>query len=223
MKTKTTQSGRLKTACLLLVLVALVMPSAGCSLLAVVGIVGDAVDTPSVPAQYIPPKTSPMLVLVENRKNPGMVWPESEQLATFISADLTAHNICPVIPQSKLADLRDKDPLAMRRMSITAIGKAVDAKQVLYVDVESVDNPAVTGAPVAGRLEMRVHVVDVATGKTAWPVAPNEPTSLSFEAQAPLNLEPDRMMVFSEAVFRGAGHDVARLFYEYDPTEDTQK
>ena len=223
MKLTTPRPQRAKMACLLLVLAALVLPAAGCSLLGIVGIVGDAVNTPTVPAQYVPPKTATMLVLVENRQNPGRVLPESEQLASFISSDLTTHKICPVIPQNKLVDLRDKDPLAMRRMSISEIGKAVAAQQVLYVDVLSVDTPTVTGTPVKGRVEMRVHVIDVATGKTAWPVAPNTPTVLNFEAKAPLSMEEDRMVVFSETLLRGAGHSVARLFYEYDPKADVQQ
>lgn len=222
MKLTTHRLQRMKMACLVLVLAALTLPAAGCSLLGMASIVGEAVYTPTEPAQYVPPKTAPMLVLVENRQNPGLVWPESEQLAAFISNDLTTHKICPVIPQDKLVDLRDKDPLAMRRMSITAIGKAVDAQQVLYVDVVSVDTPAVTGTPVKGRVDMRVHVIDVATGKTTWPTAPAEPTSLSYEAQAPLAMEQDRMVVFSETLLRGAGHNVARLFYEYDPKADVQ-
>ena len=65
--------------------------------------------------------------------------------------------------------------------------------------------------------------LDVASGKTVWPTAPNGPMSLSFEAQAPLDLEPDRMVMFTETVLRGAGRTVARLFYEYDPTADGQK
>jgi hypothetical protein len=164
-----------------------------------------------------------MIVLVENRQNPSIVWAESEQLAAFIGADLTAHKVCEVIPQVKLLDLRDKDAQAMKRMSITAIGKAVGAKQVLYVDVTSIDTPAVTGSPVKGRLDMRVHVIDVASGNTVWPVAPNGPMPLSFESQAPLDLEPDRMVMFTENVLRGAGRSVARLFYEYDPTSPEQK
>ena len=223
MKTTTIALRRVRKACLLLLLAAMVMPSAGCSLASMLGLVGDALDTPSVPAQYVPPKTSPMLVMVENRRNPGMIWAESEQLAAFISSELTLHKVCPVIPQGKLSDLRDKDPQAMRRMSITAIGKAVAAQQVLYVDLTSVDMPLVVGAPVRGRIEMRVHVIDVASGKTVWPIAPNEATSLSFEAQAPLAMESDRMVVFTERLLRGAGRNVARLFYEYNPTDDEQK
>ena len=220
MKTTTIAMRRVRKACLLLLLAAVVMPLAGCSLAAMIGLVGNAIDTPSVPAQYIPPKTSPMLVMVENRRNPGMIWPESEQLAAFISSELTIHKICPVIAQGKLSDLRDKDPQAMRRMSITTIGKAVAAQQMLYVDVTSVDMPAAVGAPVRGRIDMRVHVIDVASGKTVWPVAPNEATDLSFEAQAPLAMESDRMVLFTESLLHGAGRNVARLFYEYDPSAE---
>ena len=223
MKTTTIGLRRFKTACLLLALVAMVMPLAGCSLMAVVGIAGDALNPPRVPPQYVPSKTSPMLVMVENRQNPGMIWPQSEQLAAFISTELTIHQICPVIPQGKLSDLRDKDPQAMRRMSITAIGKALNAQQVLYVDLMSVESPDITGAPVRGRIDMRVHIIDVASGKTAWPIAPNEAVGLSFEAQAPLDMERDRMVMFTESLLRGAGRNVARLFYEWDPTSDDQK
>ncbi len=222
MKRTTPRPQRAKMACLLLALAALVLPATGCNVLTMVGLVGEAIVPPTEPAQYVPPKTAPMLVLVENRQNPGRAWAESEQLAALISSDLTTHKVCPVIPQDKLIDLRDKDPLAMRQMSITAIGKAVEAQQVLYVDVLSINTPTITGTPSAGRVEMRVHVIDVATGKTAWPVAPNEPTAMSFEAKAPLSLEEDRIVVFNETLLRGAGHSVARLFYEYDPAADAQ-
>lgn len=223
MKTVATQLRRFNRVCLLLVLAGLTLPCAGCSLMALAGIVGDAVAPPRVAPQYVPPKTSSMLVMVENRENPGREWPESEQLAAFISADLTAHQVCEVIPQAKLMDLRDKDTQVMKRMSITDIGKACGAKQVLYVDVMSIDTPTVVGTPVKGRLEMRVHVVDVASGKTAWPIAPNDPMPLSFEAQGPLNLEPDRVVVFGETLLRGAGQHVARLFYEYEPSSPAPK
>lgn len=222
MKLITPPPHRAKMACLLLVLAAFALPAAGCNILRVVGLVGEAIIPPTEPAEYVPPKKAPMLVLVENRKDPGRAWAESEQLAALITTDLADHKVCPIIPQHKLIDLRDKDPVAMRRMSITEIGKALDAQQVLYVDLMSVDTPAVTGTPVKGRIEMRLHVVDVATGKTAWPLAPNEPTEMSFEAKAPLSQEDDRMVIFSETLLRGAAHSVARLFYEYNPQSEAQ-
>lgn len=211
---------RARSLCVATLLSLATLAIGGCDILGTGAVVADSLFPPRVDPQYVPLKTETMLVLVENRQNPGMVLPESDQLTGFICADLTAQNVCNVIPQAKLEELRDKDPDALKKMSITEIGKALGAQQVLYVDVVRVDTSVVAGTTTNGRVDMQVHVVDVPSGKTAWPVAPAVPAPVSFQTHLTQQVPADRIVLFHEQLMRGAATSVSRLFYEWDPESD---
>src|SRR5256885_4953570 len=86
---------------------------------------------PKIDAKYTPAKT-PTLVLVENFHHQTSAEPDSDLLARYIGDDLTVNKVVPVVDLDRLRSLRDSKPGEFSRMSISAIGRAVDARQVLY-------------------------------------------------------------------------------------------
>jgi hypothetical protein len=122
-----------------------------------------------VPAQYVPPK-EPMLVLVENYHTSGDVETDASHLSIALIQTLKAYKVAPIVDSLKLEQLRDKDQDAYDKMKVDAIGAALGAKQVLYVNVTRAQIESPTGSDsVRGTMAARVRVVDCATGETQWP------------------------------------------------------
>ena len=124
---------------------------------------------PPIPAKYVPAKV-PMLVLVENSRNPSNLRLDADRLTRTIGEELAPHHVAPVIDPEKLTDFRRAQGAHYASLSITAVGRAVGAEQVLYVDLIDVSiEPAIGSELLQGRAEARVRVVDVHTGQTLWP------------------------------------------------------
>jgi len=175
---------------------------------------------PRVEPMYVPVKTAPMLVLVENRQNPGMVVPEADELSGYITREIERQQIAPVVPLTRLQALRDRDPQAAKKMSISDIGKAVDARQVLYVDLISIQATDVVGMPTTGKVEMLVHVVDPATGKTLWPT---NPYPVRYQTTATREFESGEETGLRSKLMQGAAKSVVHLFYEWDPEAEEEQ
>ncbi len=167
-----------------------------------------------VSARYEPPKT-PMLVLVENRQNPGTMVTEADQLTLFIMDDLATYKVAPLIELKKLYELRDNEK-NIDKMTISQIGKAVGAQQVLYVDLQRLNvSEDEGGVPVHSRLEATVHMVDVKTGTTTFPAM--------GQANWPINMEtPITSMgnransdAVRESLLGSVGTSIGRLFHDY--------
>lgn len=126
------------------------------------------VGPPPVPATYKPAK-EPMLVLVENYRNPSASMLDSARLSMLVGEQFRRHNIAPLVAPARLEALR-ADP-AYAEMTIPAIGRHVGAKQVLYVNVRRFGvEGTVGGEMLKGTAEMTVRVVDAATGDNRWPI-----------------------------------------------------
>jgi hypothetical protein len=166
-----------------------------------------------VDAKYTPPKT-PILVLVENRQNPGILVTESDQLTLFVMDDLATYKVAPLIELKKLYELRDSQK-NIDKMTITQIGKAVGAGQVLYVDLERlVVSESEGGVPVHSRLEATVHMVDVKTSKTTFPtLGQNWPISLVTPITTFDN--SSNSAALREALLQSAGTSIGQLFHDY--------
>lgn len=183
----------------------------GCN---IVGYVASAVPQ-TVDARYEPPKT-PMLVLVENRQNPGMAIPEADQLTGFIIDDLVTYEVAPLVEQKKLYKLRDNEK-DIDKMTISQIGKAVGAEQVLYVDLQRLNvGGQEEGIPTHGRLEAVVQIVDVKSGKTTFPAMGQGGWPVSFETpMASLGMSRQNPEAVRESLLRTAGTSISRLFHDY--------
>jgi hypothetical protein len=172
---------------------------------------------PPVPPRYTPPKTEPMLVLVENPHSGAIAIPEADELSRVIYEELDAQKVAPQIDPSRLHELRDRDTAAFDKMSIAEIGRAVGARQVLYVHVDRLDVENAPGSDmVRTRIAASLKVVNATTAMTAWPDAGD--TDL-FEHQTPYRrieagTTPSQL---KREILRESGVELARWFYPWKP------
>lgn len=199
--------------CLLIpaVLLPIVVVSGGCQ---AVGMAAYVLNPPVDKARYVPPK-APMLVLVENKANPGMYVLATDQLTGYIIDDLQAYEVCPIVPQSKLTALQDANP-NMEKMTISQIGQAVGASQVLYVDIRKISVGAIAGVPASGRAEALVRVVDVKTGTTAFP-STAESLPVVFDTPLIDDVQNPDMVRARETMLHAAGTTIGRMFHDFSP------
>jgi len=124
---------------------------------------------PMTDAKYVPQKDL-AVVVVENFRNPGSSEIDSEQLARLIADEFRKNEVVPLVDDNAVSNLRDKDPKKFHTMSIPAIGRAVGAKQVFYVDLQAmVIDMAVGENLYKGSMNTTVRVVDVESTHNRWP------------------------------------------------------
>lgn len=187
----------------------------GCN---IIGFAGNALFPPKIDAKYKPEKV-PMLVLVENQQNPSMALAESDELAGYIIDDLKAYKVCPLVDRAKLQQLRDQDEKAVEKMTISEIGRAVGAEQVLYVDMRRSNVGTIEGVPLHGRLDVAIKVVDVKTSKTLFPQTASASYALNYETPL-MTLEGGSAASPSDlrtTLLGAAGTGIGRCFHEYFP------
>jgi hypothetical protein len=170
---------------------------------------------PAVKAKYKPAKT-PLLVLVENYQRQSSSRVNGDLLARMVADQLDEHEVAPIIPLEKLTELRDAQP-NFSTMSISAIGKALDAQQVLYIQVLQDNVTALSGGEtLQGELLVRVKVVAVASGETLWPTDVAEGHEMSMTTQ----LGADRggnVREVQERLDTKLSDEIAKLFYDWKP------
>ena len=188
------------------------LTSSGCALF---GYIAYVLTPPRVEAMYKPPLT-PMLVLVENRENPGMLVSQADQLTAFIMDELAAYEVAPLIPRDKLEKLRDAHT-DIDKMTISQIGKELGAKQVLYVDLKRIGIGGMGGIPAHGRVDARVHMVDVESGKMTFPRSTEEGWPIAMETAVSQDVKESDLPVVSESLLRATGTMIGRLFHKYNP------
>jgi hypothetical protein len=166
----------------------------------------------TTPAKYTPLK-EPMLVMVENYDAPSAGYLESEQVAKLVSDSLVEHEVAPLVPQDRLKELRLHDPVKYRDMSIAAVGKAVQARQVLYVRIMPQTEETVGGSDMLkARLGAQVKVVDVDSGETRWPVnAEGYPISVESQFQSRGQVAPDASL--RQQMCQKLSEHIASAFY----------
>lgn len=170
---------------------------------------------PDVKAQYAPPKT-PLVVLVENSRNPAALRLEAQRLASRVTDELKEHQVGPLIDPTKLADLRRARPEAYNGMAVTAIGREVRAEQVVVVDlVEFNVQPDLASETLQGLAQARVRVVDVASGETRWPLDTSGGFPLSAKTSYVRASDGVDATTLSEKLQRALSSQIARLFYDW--------
>jgi hypothetical protein len=198
-------------------LLVLILTPAGCQLAA--ALTYKTVGPPAVPAEYAP-LPEPMLVLAENYKSPGSPFVDTTQLALFVSDELTTHQIAPVIDAGKLHDLRQKQGANYRKMSIGAIGRAVGAQQVLYLDVTEASMETIGAEMVRGTLSVSIKIVDAQTGVVRWPTGTTAGFPLTSQTPYITVSETVTEARVREAVARSMSVAVVKLLRSYKPDEE---
>ena len=194
--------------------------AAGCELPGV--ILHETIGQLSVPAQYNPKKV-PTLVLVENYRSPDEMQLDGDQLSHQIGDELKKEAKLELVDSDKLVPLREEDPSKFRAMTIPAIGKAVGAKQIIYVDlIESAVTGDMTQTVVHANARAQVRVVDVETGKTLWPAN----ASHGHELDAKVDYDPSdssHAMSMRTDMLTQLSSRIAKLFYKWQPDDDEQE
>jgi hypothetical protein len=134
------------------------------------------------PAKYELKKV-PTLVLVENYRVPDEMQLDGDQLAHQIGDELKKEAKVDVVDPDKVVPLREEDPTKFHSMTIPEIGKAVGAKQVIYVDLkQSAVTADISQSVVHAEALAQVRVVDVETGSTLWPASASHGQELEAKA-----------------------------------------
>jgi PBP1b-binding outer membrane lipoprotein LpoB len=202
------------TAAALLLLVPIIL--AGCA--AAGALAYKTVGPPAIDAEFVPPKV-PTLVLVENARLPAAGIAGSS-IARDICDQFERYNIAPTIEADRVESLRMKDPKAYREMSMTAIGRAVGAEQVLYVHLEQYTVRMTEGSNLLrGTAMAHVRLVNVKTGETMWPT--DSVTGHPIAAETPyasLNDAANESGV-RMALNKILAIEIGRLFRKWKPDE----
>jgi hypothetical protein len=173
-----------------------------------------------IKAKYVPPKV-PTLVLVENYRNPAVSQIDADLVASELCDQLKQNNVVPLVDPDKLTGVRDMDDAKYHAMSQVELGRAVGAKQVIYVELLESSVEADASAEAArGRVSAEVRVVDVDSGLTLWPL--DEAQGYPLSADVPYNrADPDRVTAMHAQMLAQLSDAVAKLFYSWQP--DTSK
>ena len=183
------------------------------------------VGEPPVPAQYVPDKTRPMLVLVENYRNPAAGRLDAQRVTLHVAEQLRRHRIAPVVDPEEAEALRARADY--RAMKVQDVGAAAGAGQVLYVNLQPfhVDD-TVGGDLMKARAEMRVRVVDVKTGQTLWPRETPEGYPVAAQSSWTRTQSGAREGVGEPAlrdqVAATAANQIVRLFRKWRPEDEEQ-
>ena len=196
----------------LLVAVFLLFTAAGCNIIgAVAAKVG---PEPTVPAQYVLAK-DPVVVLAENYHNPASLRMESDAVARMVGEELKLNDAASVVEPAKVEELRQAKGPAYRKMALDAIARAVDAKQIIYVDLERFEIEHALGSELlTGKAEARVRVVDDA-GELLWPIdsAGGYPVAVKIEPQRVASGAGDQAV--RQQVHGALADRIAKLFYNW--------
>jgi hypothetical protein len=177
--------------------------------------------TGDVDAEYVLPDV-PTVVFVDDRAN--VVNPVSLRrvIADKVSQDLMTKKILTttISPQDAMAVAKQQER-ANQIMSIEDIGKAVGAKQVIYLQMIAFkDTPdGTTPRPVGA---CRVKVIDVDKRERTYPASGAREDARTVQVSG-RPVDPDtystrtgRVSVFNELALT-MGRDVGWLFYKHEP------
>jgi hypothetical protein len=206
-------------------LLAAVLLVGGCAAFGVIG--NELAGTPTVPAKYLP-QSRPTLVLVENNLALEDGQADCDRLGRYVSQDLEANKVVPLVDFQPLALLRDRDPEAYSRMSIAALGRAAGAGQVIYVSVVQYgsDEPMGSGT-VQWKAAVRVKVVDAGTGAALWPtdLADGQPLTAETDYKTPDVAEG--VSAVRDELNKTLADKIGKLFHpwqrEHDEPEDYEQ
>ena len=169
-----------------------------------------------IPAEYTPLQ-EPTLVLAESYGKANDLQPYADQLGNLVAKELTAHKVAPLVDDSKLMALRGEKANGYDKMKIPDVGRAVGAKQIIYIDLRQCGIETVPGSDMfQGSIEANVRVVDVSTGQTRWPdVGDSHP----FKSKTEFTRRDarDSPLAVRNLMLEDLAAAISRLFYEVKP------
>jgi hypothetical protein len=191
--------------------------SAGCNMIG--AMTNKMAGEQKTPAAYKLAKTS-TLVFVESYQNPDLFNVQSQQLSANVIAILTDNKVAPVVPTAKLDELRAKDPAAFARMDIPSIARAVEAKQVIYVNlVQFKTDFPIGGTQFSGQCEARVKLFDTETGRVLWPPDSSEGRQIQYESKPEEDVDPRNLNAVQDQMCHHMAARISELFYDAVPDE----
>ena len=173
------------------------------------------------PAAYVPAKDQPMVVIAEGRSAGAMMTVDSDQLARYVSDELSRYEIAPMIDPAAVMDLRSKNPAAFEKMRISEIGKLVGAKQVLHVMLVESAVQATVDEVMRGKAEARVKVVDVATADLRFPSDSSQGQPVNAKTEAVDARDGATPSSVRQALHRELAIQIVRLFRKWEAMEVT--
>ncbi|HZZ43871.1 MAG TPA: hypothetical protein VFE58_13120 [Tepidisphaeraceae bacterium] len=202
---------------------------AGCNIVGAGAVVGEKIFGPAaVDAEY-KLGTEPVLILVENYRNPLGALSDSEEVSQFV-VDALHENLketdkdkpakINIIDPEKLLEYQNAHPIEYAKMKIPDIGRALGAKQVLYVDLMVSGVDATPGSELLrAKFAANVKVVDVATGQTRWPNDMAHGTPVAWESKPQRPTDEVYPAAVRERALRVGSDHIARLFYKWKPDD----
>jgi hypothetical protein len=186
----------------------------GCNAMGLVA--ADTNGPETVPAQYVPAKDS-MLVLAESYGAAPTAGIDSQYLSFALTQNLRQHEIAPTIDPKILLQLRDANGDQYKHMTIDGIGRAVGAKQVLYVQitVAQLDQPT-GGDQIRGAMAAKVRIVDSDTGETRWPAGSRTGAVVQIQTDWSRNDSADQTKIHDKMADQLAD-EIGKLFHSYTP------
>jgi hypothetical protein len=186
----------------------------GCELPGV--ILHETIGQLAVPAQYEPKKVS-TLILVENYRSPDEMQLDGDQLAHQIGDELKKEAKMDLVDPDKLVPLREEDPTKFHSMTIPQIGKAVGAKQIIYVDLkQSAVTADISQSVVHAEALAQVRVIDVETGVTLWPASASHGHELDAKADYDPSDSSHAASMRTDMLTQLSSR-IAKLFYKWQP------
>jgi hypothetical protein len=169
-----------------------------------------------VPAQYVPAKDS-MLVLAESYGAAPSAGIDTQYLGFALTKNLREHEIAPTIDPGVLTQLRDANGDQYNKMTIDGIGRAVGAKQVLYVHITNAQVVQPNGGDqVRGAMAAKVRIVDSDTGETRWPAGSRTGVVVQIETDWSRNDSSSHVKIHDEMADELADA-IGKLFRAYVP------
>jgi hypothetical protein len=175
-----------------------------------------------VEPKYVPDKSSPMLVLVENYRAPSSAYNDADLLTRYVSLQLEQHDVVPLVPGERLHDLQTTQPTEFSGMSTAAIGRATGAGQVLYVQLlHNIVEPISGGQGIRGEVSVRIKIVDAETGASRWPTDLSEGYELGASTSLGTDQTTGTAMAIRQGMYQKLADQIAKLFYKWQPEEST--
>jgi hypothetical protein len=171
-------------------------------------------------AMYVPKKV-PTLILSEHAAGAAVDDVSSQDIGRRVADTWADQKLSPLIDLSKLEEFHLRRLDTYDKMSMVAIGKALGAQQVLYIDVRDNHDESAGGSDtIRARASVRVRMIDVATGQTLWPPDAAEGFALDAETQFQSRGEGVSESTQFEQVRAMIADKIVKLFYTHLPDTD---
>jgi hypothetical protein len=200
-------------------LIGLSFVAAGCAAIGALAYVGSS-------GQKIPPEyklqNRPTLIMVENYENPDLLALPADRIERNLNDDLAEAKVAKFVSHDKVDDLKNADRADFHKMNIPAVGRAVGAQQVIYVNLIQFNVEApVGGSQFIGRAEADVKVIDSQTGRTIWPPDSSIGHVVKLETRHNKDVNDTRADQVEDQLYQGFNLKLAKLFRESPAVDQT--